>query len=50
MSRRDPMTIAVLMFDRAPLFETSVPISVFGYDRSSTGVPRFDVRAATRVT
>ncbi|KAB8180836.1 helix-turn-helix domain-containing protein [Microbispora catharanthi] len=45
MSRRDPLTIAVLMFDQAPLFETSVPISVFGADRSDMGVPRFDLRA-----
>jgi transcriptional regulator GlxA family with amidase domain len=45
MSRRDPLTIAVLMFDRAPMFETSVPISVFGVDRSDMGVPRFTVLA-----
>jgi transcriptional regulator GlxA family with amidase domain len=42
---RDRLTVAVLMFDRAPMFETSVPISVFGADRSDMDVPRFDVRA-----
>lgn len=45
MSRRDPLTVAVLMFDGAPMFETSVPISVFGVDRSETGVPCFTVLA-----
>ncbi len=44
MGRRDPLTIAVLIFNRQPMFETSVPISVFGVDRSESGVPRFDVR------
>jgi transcriptional regulator GlxA family with amidase domain len=34
--------VAVLVFDGAPLFETSVPLSVFGIDRTSTGAPRFD--------
>ncbi|MET0704614.1 MAG: helix-turn-helix domain-containing protein [Mycobacterium sp.] len=33
--------MAIVIFDRAPLFETSVPMSVFGMDRSSSGVPRF---------
>ncbi|MGW4126064.1 GlxA family transcriptional regulator [Nocardia sp. NPDC004711] len=36
-------TVAVLVFDQAPLFETSVPISVFGVDRSAHGVPRFEL-------
>jgi transcriptional regulator GlxA family with amidase domain len=40
---RDPATIAVLMFDGAPLFETSVPLSVFGVDRSESGAPAFTV-------
>ena len=39
----DPLTIAVLATDGAPLFETSVPLGVFGVDRSSAGVPRFQV-------
>jgi transcriptional regulator GlxA family with amidase domain len=43
MGRRDPQTVAVVMFDGAPMFETSVPISVFGAERSDMGVPRFTV-------
>jgi transcriptional regulator GlxA family with amidase domain len=38
---RDPAAIAVVIFDRAPLFETSVPMSVFGMDRSTSGAPTF---------
>ena len=38
---RDPAAIAVVVFDRAPLFETSVPMSVFGVDHSNRGVPSF---------
>ncbi|WP_051341754.1 GlxA family transcriptional regulator [Pseudonocardia spinosispora] len=38
---RDKATVVVLMFNRAPLFETSVPISVFGVDRTPSGAPRF---------
>ena len=38
---RDISTIAVLMFNDVPLFETSVPISVFGMDRTSSGAPNF---------
>ncbi|WP_167374012.1 GlxA family transcriptional regulator [Mycobacterium paraffinicum] len=34
-------TIAVLMFDGVPMFETSVPISVFGMDRTNSGAPKF---------
>lgn len=41
---RDKSTVAVLMFDRAPIFEMSVPISVFGVDRTPSGAPRFAVR------
>lgn len=40
-----PRRIAVLVFHGAPLFETAVPLSVFGVDRSSTGGPRYDVLA-----
>lgn len=43
MGTRDPRTVAVIMCDGAPMFETSVPISVFGADRTDTGVPRFTV-------
>ncbi|GBG40365.1 GlxA family transcriptional regulator [Mycobacterium montefiorense] len=38
---RDPLAIAVVIFDQAPIFETSVPISVFGMDRSASGAPKF---------
>ena len=38
---RDPLAIAVVIFDQAPMFETSVPISVFGMDRSASGAPKF---------
>lgn len=41
MQVRDRATIAVLVFDQAPLFETSVPVSVFGVDRTSSGAPSF---------
>ena len=43
MTARDPMTVAVLLFDRAPIFEAAGPISVFGIDRSDTGAPRFEL-------
>lgn len=43
---RAPFTkVAVVIFDRAPLFETSVPLSVFGVDRASSGAPRFELLA-----
>src|ERR1044072_4019143 len=38
---RDPSTVATLLFDGAPLFEQSVPISVFGVERVVTGAPAF---------
>ena len=38
---RDPAAVAVVIFDGAPMFETSVPLSVFGMDRRSSGVPQF---------
>jgi transcriptional regulator GlxA family with amidase domain len=34
------------MFDRAPMFEMSVPISVFGVDRTTEGAPPFTVLPA----
>lgn len=37
--------VAVLVFDGAPLFETSVPLSVFGVDRTASGAPAFEVVA-----
>ncbi|MDF3299451.1 helix-turn-helix domain-containing protein [Streptomyces tropicalis] len=43
MGEREAQTVAVVMFDGAPMFETSVPVSVFGVDRADMGVPRFTV-------
>src|ERR1700712_4477926 len=43
--RRQPDRVAVLVFDRCALFETSVPLSVFGVDRTDTGAPAFETRA-----
>jgi transcriptional regulator GlxA family with amidase domain len=42
MARGRFTRVAVLVFQGAPLFETSVPLSVFGVDRSSTGAPVFE--------
>ncbi|MFC4911395.1 GlxA family transcriptional regulator [Actinomadura gamaensis] len=39
----DPRTVAVLVFDGVPMFETSVPLSVFGAD--ARGETPFRVRA-----
>jgi transcriptional regulator GlxA family with amidase domain len=36
-------TIAVLIFDRVPVFEMAVPCEVFGIDRSAMGVPNYRV-------
>ncbi|OBA63066.1 hypothetical protein A5647_06280 [Mycobacterium sp. 1100029.7] len=41
---RSPINVAVLMFGGASLFEMSVPISVFGMDRSDSGAPKFSLR------
>jgi transcriptional regulator GlxA family with amidase domain len=38
---RDPVSVAMVIFDRAPMFETAVPISVFGTDQSNGDVPNF---------
>ncbi|NIK61517.1 helix-turn-helix domain-containing protein [Kribbella shirazensis] len=43
MGNRSRSTVAVLMVDGADLFETSVPISVFGLDRTASGAPAFEV-------
>ncbi|WP_261717295.1 helix-turn-helix domain-containing protein [Streptomyces sp. FZ201] len=43
MTQRDAHTIAVLLFSGAPIFESSVPLSVFGVDRSDMGVPTHTV-------
>lgn len=38
---RDRGTVAVLLFRDAPLFESSIPISVFGVDRRVMGLPYY---------
>ena len=43
MMGRDISKIAVLIFNGVPMFETSVPLSVFGMDRTSIGAPRFSL-------
>jgi transcriptional regulator GlxA family with amidase domain len=43
MPARKATTIAVLICQNAPLFETSIPIGIFAVDRSAAGVPRFEV-------
>ncbi len=37
--RRD--TVAVILFSNGPMFESAVPISVFGVDRRDAGVPHY---------
>jgi transcriptional regulator GlxA family with amidase domain len=39
--RRRPETVAVLLFSGGPIFESSIPLSVFGIDRQDAGVPRY---------
>ncbi|SOB84035.1 Transcriptional regulator GlxA family, contains an amidase domain and an AraC-type DNA-binding HTH domain [Streptomyces sp. 1331.2] len=39
--RRRRETVAVLIFGGAPIFESSIPLSVFGVDRQDAGVPRY---------
>ncbi|WP_370146371.1 GlxA family transcriptional regulator [Streptacidiphilus sp. EB129] len=39
--RRRPEIVAVLLFSGGPIFESSIPISVFGVDRQDAGVPRY---------
>ncbi|NYI08297.1 GlxA family transcriptional regulator [Allostreptomyces psammosilenae] len=39
--RRRRETVAVLLFGNGPIFESSIPISVFGIDRRDAGVPRY---------
>src|SRR2546425_11560047 len=38
---RDRGTVAVLLFRDAPLFEASIPITVFGVDRRGMGLPYY---------
>jgi transcriptional regulator GlxA family with amidase domain len=38
---RDRGTVAVVIFRDAPLFETSIPLTVFGVDRRGAGLPYY---------
>ncbi|WP_372457979.1 helix-turn-helix domain-containing protein [Streptantibioticus parmotrematis] len=40
-ARRRKEVVAVLMFSGGPIFESSIPLSVFGVDRQDAGVPRY---------
>ena len=42
---RDPSIVAVLVFDRSPLFEMSVPLSVFTPDASAAEGHRFELQS-----
>ncbi|MFD6415941.1 GlxA family transcriptional regulator [Streptomyces sp. NPDC060194] len=39
--RRRREVVAVLLFGGGPIFESSIPLSVFGIDRQDAGVPRY---------
>ncbi|MDI5967057.1 helix-turn-helix domain-containing protein [Streptomyces sp. SL13] len=40
-ARRRKEIVAVLLFSGGPIFESSIPLSVFGVDRQDAGVPRY---------
>ncbi len=40
-ARRRKEVVAVLIFSGGPIFESSIPLSVFGVDRQDAGVPRY---------
>ena len=42
---RDPAVVAVLVFDRSPLFEMSVPLSVFTPDVSPGAGHHFELQS-----
>ncbi|MFJ4790174.1 helix-turn-helix domain-containing protein [Streptomyces sp. NPDC088794] len=44
--RRRKEIVAVLLFSGGPIFESSIPLSVFGIDRQDAGVPRYRLLAA----
>ena len=43
--RRRKEIVAVLLFSGGPIFESSIPLSVFGIDRQDAGVPRYRLLA-----
>lgn len=40
-ARRRREVVAVMLFSGGPIFESSIPLSVFGVDRQDAGVPRY---------
>ncbi|MBL1066352.1 GlxA family transcriptional regulator [Streptomyces sp. 7-21] len=44
-ARRRREIVAVLLFSGSPMFESSIPLSVFGVDRQDAGVPRYRLLA-----
>lgn len=44
-ARRRREIVAVLLFSGGPIFESSIPLSVFGIDRQEAGVPRYRLLA-----
>ncbi|GAB2594159.1 helix-turn-helix domain-containing protein [Streptomyces capparidis] len=40
-ARRRREVVAVVLFSGGPIFESSIPLSVFGVDRQDAGVPRY---------
>ncbi|MFR9673781.1 helix-turn-helix domain-containing protein [Streptomyces sp. TR06-5] len=44
-TRRRREVVAVLLFSGGPIFESSIPLSVFGIDRQDAGVPRYRLLA-----
>ncbi|MBR7838571.1 AraC family transcriptional regulator, partial [Actinospica durhamensis] len=42
---RDRGTVAVILFQHGPLFENSIPLTVFGVDRRGHGLPYYRLLA-----
>lgn len=41
VGRRRPEIVGVLLFSGAPIFESSIPLSVFGMERQDNGLPNY---------
>ncbi|MFF3313879.1 hypothetical protein ACFYV9_41850, partial [Streptomyces sp. NPDC002952] len=46
LRQRRTEVVAVLLFRGGPIFESSIPLSVFGIDRQDAGVPRYRMLVA----
>ncbi|MFG2803831.1 helix-turn-helix domain-containing protein [Streptomyces pseudovenezuelae] len=46
LRQRRKEVVAVLLFRGGPIFESSIPLSVFGIDRQDAGVPRYRMLVA----